>query len=207
MHKMQGCLDLPLYHYARSFTLDNDTCEATENFTVLYRCRYNSLTLLLNEPIYNDHPCTKDLLGNSSNLFATFLKHPKSSDKAWAWASNLIKRKYSQDIQDLADIESGWHFGALKASEKKLTDFRIEDKAEKMQKLAPALWDLLGLMLTANSREAWLLLYLSRHDRASGSPQQREFTIDMGKTQMPRRFSDIFLHRVVPPRFQQSQEA
>ena len=65
---------------------------------------YTFLTLFLNEPTYNDHPCTKDLLGNSSNLFATFLKHPKSSDKTWAWASNLIKRKYSQDIWDLANI-------------------------------------------------------------------------------------------------------
>jgi hypothetical protein len=26
---------------------------------------------------------------------------------------------------------------------------------EKMQELAPELWDLLGLMLTANSKEAW----------------------------------------------------
>ena len=73
-------------------------------FTDVDITAYTFLTLLLNEPTYNDHPCTKDLLGNSSNLFATFLKHPKSSDKTWAWASNLIKRKYSQDIRDLADI-------------------------------------------------------------------------------------------------------
>ena len=92
-------------------------------FTDVDITAYTFLTLLLNEPTYNDHPCMKDLLRNSSNLFATFLKHPKSSDKTWAWASNLIKQKYSQDIQDLADIESGWHFGALKASEKKLADF------------------------------------------------------------------------------------
>jgi hypothetical protein len=90
-------------------------------FTDVDITAYTFLTLLLNEPTYNDHPSTKDLLRNSSNLFATFLKHPKSSDKTWAWASNLIKRKYSQDIRDLADIESGWHFSALKASEKKLT--------------------------------------------------------------------------------------
>ena len=121
---------------------------------MLYRCRYNSLTLLLNEPTYNN-PCTKDLLRNSLNLFATFLKHPKQSDRTWAWASNLIKQKYSPDIQDLADIENGWHFGTLKASEKKLADFRIEDMAEKMQQLAPELWDLLRMMLTANSQEAW----------------------------------------------------
>src|ERR1700676_3735752 len=93
-------------------------------FTNVDIIAYTFLTLLLNGPTYNDRPCTKDLLGNSTNLFATFLKHPKSSDKTWAWASNLIKQKYSQDIRDLADIESGWHFSALKASEKKLTDFR-----------------------------------------------------------------------------------
>ena len=90
-------------------------------FTDVDITAYTFLTLLLNEPTYNDRPCMKDLLGNSTNLFATFLKHPKSSDKTWAWASNLIKQKYSQDIRDLADIESGWHFGALKASEMKLT--------------------------------------------------------------------------------------
>ena len=109
-------------------------------FTDVDMTAYTFLTLLLNEPTYNDHPCTKDLLENSSNLFATFLRHPKSSDKTWAWASNLIKQKYSQDIRDLAGIESGWHFDARKASEKKLTDFRIEDMAEKMQELAPELW-------------------------------------------------------------------
>jgi len=120
-------------------------------FTDVDITAYTFLTLLLNEPTYNNHPCTKDLLGNSSNLFATFLKHPKSSNRTWTWASNLIKQKYSQDIQDLADIENGWHFGTLKALEKKLADFHIEDMAEKMQQLAPELWDLLGMMLTANS--------------------------------------------------------
>jgi hypothetical protein len=119
-------------------------------FTDVDITAYTFLTLLLNEPTYNNHPCTKDLR-NSSNLFATFLTHPKSSDRTWAWASNLIKLKYSQDIQDLADIENRWHFGTLKASEKKLADFHIKDMAEKMQEVAPELWDLLGMMLAANS--------------------------------------------------------
>jgi len=60
--------------------------------------------------------------------------------------------------------------------------------AEKMQELAPELWDLLGLMLTANSREAWRKTEAdaegdkSCHDHASGLPQQHEFAIDMGRT-------------------------
>jgi len=56
--------------HARPFTLDSNTCEVTENIAVLNRCRYNSLHLfntVLNEPTYNDHPCTQNLLENSSN--------------------------------------------------------------------------------------------------------------------------------------------
>ncbi|KZP32766.1 hypothetical protein FIBSPDRAFT_907052 [Athelia psychrophila] len=45
---------------------------------------------------------------------------------------------------------NGWHFGALRASEAKLTDFRIEDMAKKMKAMAPELWAMLGLMLSAN---------------------------------------------------------
>ena len=44
------------------------------------------LALLLNKSAYNDHPCAKDLLKNFSTIFKTFIQHPKSSNKAWAWA-------------------------------------------------------------------------------------------------------------------------
>jgi hypothetical protein len=42
------------------------------------------------------------------------LKHPKSSNKTWAWTNNLIIQKYSQDIWDLSDVEN------------KLVDFHIK---------------------------------------------------------------------------------
>jgi hypothetical protein len=46
--------------------------------------------------------------------------------------------------------DNGWHFGALKTSEEQLTNFQIEDMACDMAHLAPQLWDILGLILSAD---------------------------------------------------------
>ncbi|KAJ7908542.1 hypothetical protein B0H13DRAFT_2233244 [Mycena leptocephala] len=65
--------------------------------------------------------------------------------------ANRDKRShYAQLIRDLADKENGWHFSAANTSAKQLQDFRIEDMAMRMKALAPELWDLLGLLLSAN---------------------------------------------------------
>jgi hypothetical protein len=67
-----------------------------------------------------------------------------------AWAHGKIKTEYAQLIRDLADKDNGWHFSAANTSAKQLQDFRIEDMAARMKALAPELWDLLGLLLSAN---------------------------------------------------------
>ena len=46
VHKMQGCLNLAPWHYARPFTLNKDEHKTTESIAVLYWCRYHSLHLL-----------------------------------------------------------------------------------------------------------------------------------------------------------------
>jgi hypothetical protein len=42
----------------------------------------------------------------------------------------------------------------MHTSETKLLDFQIKDMVIKMQQLASELWDMLGLLLSANSHEA-----------------------------------------------------
>jgi hypothetical protein len=56
-------------------------------------------------------------------------------------------------VWELAKKENGWHFGALHASAQKLQEFQIKDMAQKMEELAPELWDLLGLMLSTDKRQ------------------------------------------------------
>ncbi|KAF8144248.1 hypothetical protein K438DRAFT_1488274, partial [Mycena galopus ATCC 62051] len=62
-----------------------------------------------------------------------------------------VKFKYAESICNLAGKENGWRFSAANTSAKQLENFRIEDMATKMKKLAPGIWDLLGLLLSANS--------------------------------------------------------
>ena len=64
------------------------------------------------------------------------------------------KAKYGQSIRELAEKDTGWHFGAMHTSETELLDFQIKDMEIKMQQLAPELWDILGLLLSANSCKA-----------------------------------------------------
>jgi len=83
-----------------------------------------------------------------------FLEHPQSSNDVWKWASSVEKQKYNQSIWDLAKKDTGWHFGAMHASERKLLDFQIKDMVIKMQQLASELWDMLGFLLSANLHKA-----------------------------------------------------
>ena len=72
---------------------------------------------LLTQREYNANPCTQDLLHNSRSLLSAFLEHPQSSNDVWKWASSIVKQKYGQSIRDLAEKDTGWHFGAMHASE------------------------------------------------------------------------------------------
>jgi len=111
------------------------------------------LVSLLTDPDFQDHACTEDLVRNTAEIFSAFLEHPKASKSTLEWANTVMKRKYAKDIKDLARGENGWHFGALHTSEAQLKDFQIEDMARDMQRLAPELWDLLGLMLSVDRKE------------------------------------------------------
>ena len=111
------------------------------------------LVSLLTDAGFQEHPCSEDLVHNSTEIFNAFLKHPKASGSALDWANTVMKKKYAKDIKDLANVKNGWHFGALHTSEEQLKDFRIEDMAHEIQRLAPELWDLLGLMLSADRKQ------------------------------------------------------
>ena len=113
----------------------------------------NLVLLLLQDNRLQDLPCTQNLINQADEILQAFYEHPKSSKSALTWASDLMKSRYAASVRELANKENGWHFGALRASAQKLQEFRIENMAQKMEELAPELWDLLGLMLSADKRQ------------------------------------------------------
>jgi hypothetical protein len=105
---------------------------------------------ILRHPDFSEHHAVDDLLGHSEDVLNAFLHHPKTSQSTLAWAHGVIKLKYVQLIRDLADKDNGWHFSAANTSAEQLQNFRIEGMAVRMQALAPELWDMLGLLLSAH---------------------------------------------------------
>jgi len=113
----------------------------------------NFVLLLLQDNRLQDLPCTQNLIDQADEILQALYKHPKSSKSALMWANDLMKSQYATSVQELANKQNGWHFGALRASAQKQQEFRIKDMAQKMEELAPELWDLLRLMLSADKRQ------------------------------------------------------
>ncbi|KAJ6586746.1 hypothetical protein B0H10DRAFT_1925747 [Mycena sp. CBHHK59/15] len=110
------------------------------------------LVLLLGHSGFKDHPWVDHLLGHTDDVLNAFLAHPKSSEPVLLWANSLIKGRYGQAIRKLARKENGWHFVPTRAEVEKLEEFRIEDMAREMKDLSPELWDLIGLLLSADKQ-------------------------------------------------------
>jgi len=113
----------------------------------------NLVLSLLQDAELQGQPCSNDLVDHASEILSAFHKHPGSSKSTFEWASNVMKARYAQSVTELTRKENGWHFGALHTSAEQLKDFKIEEMAEKMEDLAPELWDLLGLLLSADKRQ------------------------------------------------------
>ncbi|KAJ7078049.1 hypothetical protein B0H15DRAFT_805015 [Mycena belliarum] len=109
---------------------------------------------VLQHSSFTKHPAVLDLLTHSSDILNALLNHPESAQSTINWANDIIKANYSAAIKELAAKENGWHFIAAKATAEQLESFRIEDIARDIRLLAPELWDLIGLMLTADQRTA-----------------------------------------------------
>ena len=146
----------------------------------------NLVLSLLRDKRLQDQPCAQNLVDQTDEILLAFYEHPKSSKSTLTWANDLIRSRYAESIRELAKKENGWHFGALRASAKKLQEFQIEDMASKMEELAPELWDLLELMLSADKRQTARIARWARSREADGDQvmgsvdedQQEDIVVD-----------------------------
>jgi len=108
-----------------------------------------------------NHAALDGLVTHTTEILTALAAHQSTSKSTLKWASDLMKARYAQSIRELTRKEHGWHFSALRASAKQLEDFRIEDMAEKMEQLAPELWEMLGAVLSADRRQTRIKAGLS----------------------------------------------
>ncbi|KAF7974578.1 hypothetical protein HWV62_11956 [Athelia sp. TMB] len=67
-----------------------------------------------------------------------------------AAARSLVNEKYAQEIIDLTNIHTGLHFWASKANVAQVAAFDLEIIGATMCQQTPGLWDMLGVLLSAD---------------------------------------------------------
>ncbi|KAJ6578606.1 hypothetical protein B0H10DRAFT_1836287 [Mycena sp. CBHHK59/15] len=107
---------------------------------------------ILSHSAFAEHPAVLHLLSHSEDVLNALLDHPGTKQFTLDWANTIIKAKYSLAIKNLAHKENGWHFVPTHAATETLETFRIEEMAQDMKELSPELWDLIGLLLSADQR-------------------------------------------------------
>ncbi|KAI0756194.1 hypothetical protein C8Q80DRAFT_1277628 [Daedaleopsis nitida] len=97
-----------------------------------------------NEP---GSPILTDLILNGTSILSALYNHPLTTAATASWAHNLMCARYHAELEDLTDISSGWHFGAMDANPDQVRDFQIEKMAVKIFEVAPQLWGLAAELL------------------------------------------------------------
>jgi hypothetical protein len=70
---------------------------------------------LLGDSNLKTHPCTLTLVKDMSNIITALSRHSHSAGSAFAWANDIVKKKYTESIKELTCNED-WHFNASHAS-------------------------------------------------------------------------------------------
>ena len=81
------------------------------------------LILVLIDTGFQERHYLENLIHNSMEIFNPFFRHPKAPGSALDWANTFMKKKYANDIKDLANMKNRWHFGTLHTSEMQLKGF------------------------------------------------------------------------------------
>ncbi|KAG1888770.1 hypothetical protein F4604DRAFT_1533668, partial [Suillus subluteus] len=106
---------------------------------------------------YHGHHLAEDLLVRSDEIIEALIKHPSWQDnKSQTTAScDALREQYITEIKLISSEEGGSHFGPSHATIQQLEEFSIEEMGTEMQSRAPALWDLLGFLLGADSSSSF----------------------------------------------------
>jgi hypothetical protein len=110
------------------------------------------LHYLLTELFLRHDPLVIDLHNHKSEVISLLQSlsirvTPSSMDIGSAY--DLVQKGFRDEVQMLILNGKEWQFGAAQATVKQILEFRLDEMAKKMQKIAPRLWDVLGILLSA----------------------------------------------------------
>jgi hypothetical protein len=121
------------------------------DYLVAIKCSASNLVCSLSADkhhyshLANNLPITaKQICLDFSKLFVPHPMLPGAIDTV-----NLVLQT---EVQQLVDVNSGWHFSVLHASAEQIDSFEIRGMACEMQQIAPVTWSILNVLLSARDK-------------------------------------------------------
>ena len=128
------------------------------------------ISTLLTTSDHQFHPLAQSLKNNIKNILDVFQTTESTSEVVTSWALTTANDVYQNQMETLADKESGFHFLAKSTTEEKLTTFNMEHLASQMRLIAPDLWSLFEVLLHADLRLKHRKLLRDNKERQSTHP-------------------------------------
>ncbi|KAH9951072.1 hypothetical protein B0H21DRAFT_801792 [Amylocystis lapponica] len=93
----------------------------------------------------------QQLRDNIGELLDVWYKDPRTRESTLEWAHKAVKLALADEVCKLTSKKNGWHFSAAHATQTRLEQFDVAMMASNIGLLAPGLWNLVEVLLSANS--------------------------------------------------------
>ena len=124
------------------------------------------------------------------------MKHKKTSPEAAKRASEALHLIYAAEIEHLVDIKSEWHFSALRALPQDVDGFQMQELAADIDRKAPMLSALLGVLLSARKKANQCHASDSQADSVMSTPDADDDALRLeGQVRTPSSPEEMQLER------------
>ena len=92
------------------------------------------------------------ILQNPQVILEIIRSHPISQSAAQKWAKGVTIEVCRQQILELTKKENGLHFTAVNTTEKQIQQFSMSFLMQKLESMAPDMWEILDILFAADPR-------------------------------------------------------
>ena len=112
------------------------------------------LLFLLQNPTLHSQ-ATMSAHDNTCLILQLLLREQGTEGMMADWAVSAVKDVCTREIVQLANRKAGFHFLVQKTQYKQLKDTEIHNMADKMERAAPMVWNLVDVLLSADPKRVY----------------------------------------------------
>lgn len=162
--------------------------EATQALQFLVQQNIDIIDVLftaLTDPRYATQALLSKLALRLHSLLDVLNSHAVTAEPLVMWSERALEHHYKSELLAVTAKQNGFHFNSKSAVRNDMEGFRIESMGERLQKLAPRLWNLLGVLLSADDKldarrqRSWLRTETRRKKDSDRQSRSANLDIEM----------------------------